>query len=218
MRIPSTMVAVGTAVLLLGACDTGEDSPDVPNPTVPPVAPASSPAGGSSPAGTPATTGAASQTVQSTPADPRQSMSPDLGQVVATRTSTHSGKPVTLTLYPIVRSGTTSSVNFTLSSPGGGGGSLQVADMLSDGDFKSSDASAHTADGLSLVDVKNSKLYLVASDGEGTCLCSRDLSGVFLSRNLPAIFSATFAAPPVDITTVDMRIPTFGTVRNVPVQ
>ena len=90
--------------------------------------------------------------------------------------------------------------------------------MLSDEDYGSSDNTGLAADGLSLVDVKNSKLYLVASDGAGTCLCSRGLSGVFLSRNLPAIFSATFAAPPADITTVDMRIPTFGTVRNVPVQ
>jgi hypothetical protein len=70
----------------------------------------------------------------------------------------------------------------------------------------------------SLVDAKNSKLYLVASDGEGNCLCSRNLSRVFLDKNLSVLMYAIFAAPPVDITTVDMRIPTFGTVRNVPVQ
>jgi hypothetical protein len=185
----------------------------VPNPPVPPAAPASS-----QPAVTPATTAAADPTVQPTAADLSQLPITDLGQPVATRTSTHDGAPVTLTLYPVIRSGATSSVNFTLSSSGRNGGRVQVSDMLSDEDYDSSDNTGLAADGLSLVDVKNSKLYLVASDGAGNCLCSRGLSGVFLGGDLPAVFSATFAAPPVDITTVDMRIPTFGTFKNVPVQ
>jgi hypothetical protein len=208
MRILPTAIGVASAVLLLSGCGAREDSPATPELTVPPAAPASS-----APAHT-----AAAPTVQPTPADPSQSPVTDLGQAVATRTSTHDGAPVTLTLYPVVRSGTTSSVNFTLSSPGGTSSRLQVADMLSDEDYDSSDGSGHAADGLSLVDVKNSKLYLVASDGAGNCLCSRGLAGVFLSKDLPVIMSATFAAPPADVTTVDMRIPTFGTVKDVPVQ
>jgi hypothetical protein len=209
MRIPSTMLAIAAAVLLVGGCSSGADTPARPEVTVPPAAPASSTSAG--PPASPAVAGA-------TPADPSQSTT-DLGPAVATRTASHSGYSVTLTLYPVVRSGTTSSVNFTLSAPEGASiAGLQVSDMLTDGDFASSDATGHAADGLSLVDGKNSKLYLVASDGEGKCLCSRDLSRVFLNKNLPVIMYAIFAAPPADITTVDMRIPTFGTIRNVPVQ
>ena len=74
------------------------------------------------------------------------------------------------------------------------------------------------ADGLRLVDGKNAKLYLVASDGNGTCVCTGDLNGVFLEDDVPQLFSATFAAPPGDLTTVDVRVPTFGTVKGVPVQ
>jgi hypothetical protein len=218
MRVPPTLAAAVFVVLLLGACGAGKDSAAGPNPTVPPPAPASSYSVGTAPPANPATTTVDGQTGKPTPADPSQSMNTDLGQPVATRSSSSDGVPVTLTMYPVVRSGTTSSVNFTLSSTGEEGGKLQVADMLSDGDYESSDFSGHAADGLSLVDTKNSKLYLVASDGKGTCLCSRQLAGVFLSENLPVVFSATFGAPPSDVTTVDVRIPTFGTVRNVPVQ
>ena len=72
-------------------------------------------------------------------------------------------------------------------------------------------------DGIQLVDGKHSKLYLVASDGDGTCLCSRGLSAVFLDSGEPLLLSATYAAPPADVTAVDVRVPNFGIITNVPV-
>ena len=81
-----------------------------------------------------------------------------------------------------------------------------------------SDSTGDAADGLQLVDGKNAKLYLVASDGQGRCLCSRNLSNLFLDYGNPVPLSASFAAPPADITAVQVRIPGFGTVKNVPVQ
>ena len=173
MRLPLMTAAAVSAVLLLGACSAGKDSDAAPNPADP-AAPASSSAG-SSQGGNPVPTAAASSAMQPTPADPSRSMNTELGQPVASRTSSNDGIPVTITMYPVIRSGTTSSVNFTLSSPGKDDKDLQVADILSDGDWQTSDASGHAADGLALVDGKNSKLYLVASDGKGTCLCSRQL-------------------------------------------
>jgi hypothetical protein len=156
---------------------------------------------------------------QPTPADPSQPSGGDqLGSVVATRTSAGGGRKVTLRLYPVLRDGATSHVNLTLSSPVERTSGVQVGELLADGDYNASDKSGLAADGIQLVDGKNAKLYLVASDGRGQCLCSRDLSSVFLSLNAPVLFSATFAAPPPDVTQVDVRIPNFGTVKNVPVQ
>ena len=74
-------------------------------------------------------------------------------------------------------------------------GQFQVADTFGDKNYSSSDFSGHTVDGIQLVDGKHSKLYLVASDGDGDCLCSRGLSSVFLDGGEPLLLSATYAAP-----------------------
>lgn len=153
-----------------------------------------------------------------TPADPSQSAAGDqLGQVVTTRTAMVGHAKATMKLYPLQRDGATSHLNLTMSSPAESVQG-QVGQSLSDGNFSALDKSGDTADGLQLVDGKNAKLYLVASDGKGQCVCSRSLNNVFLRDNVPVVFSATFAAPPADVTQVDVRIPGFGTVKNVPVQ
>ena len=154
-----------------------------------------------------------------TPADPDQPPSGDqLGQVAATRASAADGKKITLQLYPLLRDGSTSHLNMTLTSPVSRTDRVQIAQLLSDKNSSASDQTMFAADGLQVIDGKNAKLYLVASDGAGQCLCSRGLEGVFLQANAPVLFSATFAAPPADVTQVDVRIPSFGTVKNVPVQ
>lgn len=121
-------------------------------------------------------------------------------------------------VYPVQRDGTVSHVNLALSSPVDEDDRVPVADLLSDENVSAIDEDGSAADGLQLVDGKNAKLYLVASDGQGQCLCSRGLEGVFLSNNLPILISATFAAPPADVSTVDVRVPNFGAVSGVPVQ
>jgi hypothetical protein len=138
---------------------------------------------------------------------------------VATRTASDKGKKITMVLYPVKRAATTSTVNISISSPGKTGlDQVQVSGLLADGNFSAIDFQGSSADGIQLVDGKNAKLYLVASDGKGQCVCSRDLSGVFLRNNTPVLISATFAAPPANVTTVDVRLPNFGTVANVPIQ
>ncbi|WP_375430260.1 hypothetical protein [uncultured Friedmanniella sp.] len=215
-------VAVTGCSVLGGASDPPASSAptsDAPPPAT--SAPASSNDPTASTTGSPSATptGTDPATAAPTPADPNQpGAGSELGQSVATRTSSKGGKKVTVTLYPVLRSGTTSTVNYTLSSPVDSTDRLQVADLLSDGDYKASDSTGLAGDGLQLVDGKNSKLYLVASDGVGNCLCSRSLSSVFLSGNVPVVLSATFAAPPADVTIVDVKIPNFGTVKDVPVQ
>ena len=123
-----------------------------------------------------------------------------------------------MALYPVIRDGQVSYVNLMLSVPEEDADGVQIGRLLSDSDNTAADASGDTADGLQLVDGKNAKLYLVASDGKGHCLCTRSLNSLFLDPGYPVLLSATFAAPPADVTAIQVRIPHFGTIKNVPVQ
>ena len=153
-----------------------------------------------------------------TPSQDQTALPPDQppGPVVATRTSSSDGAKLTIELYAISRTGNLSELNMTLRAEPTKG-KFQVADTFGDKNYSSSDFSGHTVDGIQLVDGKHSKLYLVASDGDGTCLCSRGLSAVFLDSGEPLLLSATYAAPPADVTAVDVRVPNFGIITNVPV-
>jgi hypothetical protein len=51
----------------------------------------------------------------------------------------------------------------------------------------------------------------------GVIFCSSDLGSSFVKTDGPAVFSATFAAPPPDVTAVDVYIPHAGTFKNVPI-
>jgi hypothetical protein len=215
-------------VAVLAMCGTGCSLPGVNGSSSPPsdppaTAPASAAASGASAPSAPASASespaaTASGTTGPTPADPSQPSGGDqLGRVVATRLSAIGGQKVTLQLYRVERDGATSHVNFTLSSPETSV-RAQVGSTLSDENRTAIDTTGDTSDGVQLVDGKNAKLYLVASDGKGQCLCSRGLSSSFLRNNVPALFSATFAAPPTSVAQVDVKIPNFGTVRNVPVE
>lgn len=209
MRRRFVVGLVTALVLCAGACGGGE---------TPPTGPANSetPATSETPG---ALSAPPSASTLPTPADPSQSGGPDqFGQPVVTRTSVADGEKVQLTLYPVVRDGRVAYVNLVLSVPDEDAKSVQIGQLLGDANNAASDASGDTADGLQLVDGKNAKLYLVASDGKGQCLCSRNLSNLFLDYGNPVPLSASFAAPPADITAIQVRIPNFGTVKNVPVQ
>jgi hypothetical protein len=73
-------------------------------------------------------------------------------------------------------------------------------------------------DGVQVIDAKNKKVHLVASDGNGQCLCSRNLSSAFIALRQTMVFGATLAAPPDGVDKVDVAIPRFGTFTGVPVQ
>ncbi|NBE98899.1 MULTISPECIES: hypothetical protein [unclassified Nonomuraea] len=47
-------------------------------------------------------------------------------------------------------------------------------------------------------------------------MCSR-IEALFLKQDQSAVFSATFAAPPADVGSVDVHIPNVGTLANVPI-
>ena len=60
------------------------------------------------------------------------------------------------------------------------------------------------------------KVYLAASDGKGSCLCTRNLRGN-LEPGETYTFYATYAAPPAEATALDVSFPNFGTISRVPV-
>lgn len=230
MRNLTSMTLAAAVLLTASACGVlgGDPAPSSAPPpaSAPASAPASTPA--SAPASTPATgpaspsgavtPSASGSSAQPTLTEPGQTGGAEPGPVVATRSSSLNGYQVDLKLFPVTRNGSTSTVNFSLTSPDSGANKVQIAQLLGDGNYSAIDKTAFAADGLQLVDGKNAKVYLVASDGQGQCLCSRNLVQVQLEKGLPALFSASFAAPPADVTSVDVKIPSFGTVTGVPVQ
>ncbi|GAA3626191.1 hypothetical protein [Microlunatus ginsengisoli] len=136
-----------------------------------------------------------------------------LGSVVATRTVSYHRSKVQLTLYQVRRAGSLSSIDLTLTSPDE---NTVAAQLLSDDDSSSSARSPFVADGIRLVDGTGKKLYLVAADSAGHCVCT-SLLGVNLDPEVPFVVSASFAVLPPTITSVDVQIPNFGTFRDVPI-
>jgi hypothetical protein len=140
--------------------------------------------------------------------------SADLGEPVATRESSYEQAKVRLTVYPVQRSGqlATLTMRLTLLAPEPGRDSWTPYNVLSDQPFK-----PFRVSGVRLLDGKNKKLYLVATDTRENCICSGPLN-TGLRRGDAILVSAAYAAPPPDVTTVDVVTTTFGTITGVPVR
>lgn len=140
---------------------------------------------------------------------------PDLDPI-ATRNSSSDGRELEATLYPVERSGKTATVNFLVTNKDNDD-EFAVQDGFSDRDSSRGDTYRWAADGVTMIDGQNSKVYLTATDGDGTCLCSRGLDRIAIDPDQSMLFSVTFAAPPEDIEKVDVSIPKFGTFNGVSV-
>ena len=129
-----------------------------------------------------------------------------------------SGKEgITVTLNSVVANEGTMTVNFSMHNDQESG-NIQVKDRFNNGirDSDSSKGSADTfsADGVYVI-TPEKKRYLVGRDADGICACSGNLSNTFVNEGSSTTFSAVFAAPPVDVNTVDVHIPTVGAFTNV---
>jgi hypothetical protein len=144
----------------------------------------------------------------------------DLGEPIASRKAGVSGYQLRVDMYPVERRGTLADLNFTLTMVKGDDPDdrLQISDLFADGNYDSVDSGGHSIDGVRLLDGANGKVHLPASDGNGACLCTRDLSGTFLEAGDSVVLSAIYAAPPEDVTAVSVQVPKFGTFTDVPVQ
>jgi hypothetical protein len=132
------------------------------------------------------------------------------------------GNPVQLEIVELKRGGSTMTLTFRLTGEEGQGGS-QVASTFDDGIFqklKSTEdptAGADSLDGITLIDTKNRKRYLVGRDEDGACVCDTDLGNAFANADAPLLLSATYAAPPPDVRAMDVLVPHFGAFKDVPV-
>jgi hypothetical protein len=74
-----------------------------------------------------------------------------------------------------------------------------------------------TAEEFQVLDLVNKKRHLVARDPDGECVCTRSAHMLRLYAGQATVFEATFAAPPPDITKVEVVAPTpMGTFSDVP--
>lgn len=76
------------------------------------------------------------------------------------------------------------------------------------------DPSSNEATGMSLLDMKAGKAYLVARDAANKCLCSTNPK---FGKGITTLISATYAAPADDLSTMSVYLPTFGLFSDVPI-
>jgi len=166
----------------------------------------------------PATGIPATPTAGSTASGAPNGVPSDLGDPAATRNGTADGKPATLAVYRIRRSDTLAVLYFTVTVDPSVEGGIPFYKLFNDYDPTTGEGGAlSSVDGVRLVDSGRRKLYLAASDGKGACLCSRSIA-LTLESGDPYTFYATYAAPPTEVTALDVSFPHFGTISHVPVQ
>lgn len=146
-------------------------------------------------------------------APPSRSGAPEGG--LATRDASDNGNQVRIALTSLAREGELATLNFRATALSTRHTAWQVGGFF--GDLKGSGGSSLAANGLYLIDTKNKKKHLVAADAGGGCVCSTNLSATFVRAGQSVVLSATFAAPPPDVTAVDVFVPNVGTFRNVPI-
>lgn len=147
----------------------------------------------------------------------------DPDQALARREASVAGEPIVLEVVQLERSGDTTALTFRLSAEAGAGEvsaiGAQVSQTFDDGVgevAQGSGGDTSTLDGISLIDTENRQRYLVARDSEGVCVCDGALGSRFIEAGAPVLMSATFGAPPEDVSSVDLVIPQFGTFKDVP--
>ena len=99
---------------------------------------------------------------------------------------------------------------------------LEVAARNDDADKRANLANSLRGSGArfdeaTLLDPVNGKRYRVARDSQDECLCTSFFGGVSVEPGGTAIVSAYFAAPPDDVSALNVVMPGAGTFTNVPV-
>ncbi|MFT4163827.1 MAG: hypothetical protein QM650_01130 [Microlunatus sp.] len=118
-------------------------------------------------------------------------------------------------VYPIQRGPKTATANVRFITAKGSD-TFRIG-TLNDNNPELGDKNNTAPDGLRLIDSTAGKAYLPATIGDQECLCSPRVNSM-LDHYTDVTVSVTFAAPPADLTAIDLVIPKFGTVRDVPLQ
>lgn len=120
-------------------------------------------------------------------------------------------------VYPITRNSRTATASVRFRMAGSGTSEFRIFRSLNDHNPEVADKELTAPDGLRLIDSNAMKAYLPATIGDGECLCSPRING-FHDRHKDLTVAVTFGAPPASTKTIDLLIPGFGTVSDVPLQ
>jgi len=139
-------------------------------------------------------------------------------RVIASRSGQINFEDVDLDLTHLERTGQTISLSMRLSTDAVL--SPEIGKTFDDGTTQAieqsgSEENGDSVDGVYLVDRTHAQKYLVARDPDGRCICDVGIGKLLVSER-PLTLSATYGAPPPEVTAVDVVVPHFGTFANVP--
>ncbi|MEU1384470.1 MULTISPECIES: lipoprotein [unclassified Nonomuraea] len=144
---------------------------------------------------------------------PQQTAPPQADVVIATRAAkVGSGGQygeARVDITALKRQGRTVTLNWTITAVDG---KVNVHNGLGGGVLD------YTVSNVSLIDPVNAKRYRVARNGTGadaTCVCS-GTQGQFLEAGKSSTLYAVFAAPPPEVTKVNVEMPMLGVLTDVP--
>lgn len=212
------VVAVAGCGVLPGAAGTGgqeRQTTQAQAPTTESTPPEGTPTEG------PSTEGPSTEGTESTPSEAasapaaEQSAQPQADKVIATRevkvAGTGEATRIKVDITALLRQGKTVTLNWTVTGLEGTYGLQQAMSTGERLDW--------TVSGVSLIDPVNAKRYRVARNGtddKATCVCS-NTNGLFLDKDESASLYAVFAAPPADVTRINVEMPSVGVFNDVPI-
>ncbi|WP_372698277.1 hypothetical protein [Arthrobacter sp. JSM 101049] len=203
--ITTTVLAV--ALLLTGCSSAGQDPAETPQP-------------GGSAASEAGATGSDAGAAQTTDSITTAAPAADLGNLGERPGG--DDKDTVITLNSVSADAGTMTVNFSLTN-NKEKGNVQVSDLFANGINETDEeaggndvrqADAFSVDGVYVI-TPEKKRYLVGRGENQVCACSSSLAGTFVNEGQTMTFSAVFAAPPADVKSVDVHIPTAGAFENV---
>lgn len=150
-------------------------------------------------------------TASTTPRDPGL----DERTVVVSRNGSYEDNTIRFDLLSLRRSGNLAILRFTATNTTPGTVEDTEKEWTIWDDLGSSPGD-YWVNGVYLVDPAHAKKYPTATDSADDCVCS-STRGVDIVPTQSREFSATFAAPPAEVATVDVYVPGAGTIENVPV-
>lgn len=164
------------------------------------------------------------QVTTTTSEETEESVEPE-AEGLASKVGRVDGFPVELTITELVRGGDTMTLTLSLMTDPDEDQTAEVGGEFDNGiyeDLTGAGAnnvgiSGATLDGITLIDTTNKQRYLVARDADNVCVCDVDLGTTSVGANAPTLLSATYGAPPEDVTAVDVMVPGYGTFRDVPI-
>ncbi|WP_017622657.1 hypothetical protein [Nocardiopsis chromatogenes] len=133
----------------------------------------------------------------------------DARETIASQDVTTLGTDLHIAVHSLARGDETVELTFSVTNTGD-----EESDIFHTWLGAASDQ--YNVSGVKLVDSANGKVHLPARDEDGTCVCSTYGGADELGPGDSILYSATYGAPPEDVETMDVKIPTAGSFDNVP--